>query len=380
MKRDNQLNFLRFGSKPLHSLARVLAAGVGIAILAACSNHHDNAVDPRAGHILISDQFNNRVIEVDSSGNIVWHFGNGPNDFSASSIVGVNDAQAVGANTLMAGTGTPPNAPSNCPTNTTTGCADNRVLLVDSTGKILFQYGQFGVTGSGANQLNTPVQATWTPKGTILITDQANQRIIEVDQMGNILWQYGQTGVSGIAAGQLNNPNAAELLDNGHVLISDENNSRAIEVDRKTAGNPIVATFTAKGTVSGVAFASRLANGNTLITDSNNSRIVEVDSGDNVVWQYFTNDSSGNNAPLPTRAVRTSDGNTLISDQFNDRVIVVDVNKNIVRSLGKLNVIGYNTSNVAADGLSAPYDAKVIGDFTGLTPAFDSDGDGDDTP
>src|SRR5215467_1184034 len=61
-----------------------------------------------SGNILIADQFNNRVIEADAAGNIVWSFGLGPNDFSASSIIGCNDAQRVGALTLMAGTGTPP--------------------------------------------------------------------------------------------------------------------------------------------------------------------------------------------------------------------------------------------------------------------------------
>jgi hypothetical protein len=127
-----------------------------------------------------------------------------------------------------------------------------------------------------------------------------------------------------------------------------------------------VATFTAGGTVSGVAFASRLPNGDTLLTDSNNSRIVEVDSSDTAVWQYFTNtDPSSNPAPLPTRAVRLKDGDTLISDQFNDRVIEVRLDKTIERQLGTL-----NTPGIGGGLLNAPYDAKVVGDYTGLTPPF----------
>ena len=107
-----------------------------------------------------------------------------------------------------------------------------------------------------------------------------------------IVWQYGTTGVSGDGTNQLNNPNSAELLENGHILIADENNNRAIEVTHDD--NPqIVATFTAGGTVSGVAFASRLPNGNTLLTDSNNNRTVEVDPSDTVVWQYVTNQRPG---------------------------------------------------------------------------------------
>jgi hypothetical protein len=110
-----------------------------------------------------------------------------------------------------------------------------------------------------------------------------------------------------------------------------------------------------------------LPSGDTLITDSNNSRIVEVDSHDNVEFQYFTNtDPNSNPAPLPTRAVRLQNGNTLISDQFNDRVIEINSAKQIVFTQGV-----ENTSGSGFDQLFAPYDAKVVGDYTGLTPPPD---------
>jgi hypothetical protein len=176
-------------------------------------------------------------------------------------------------------------------------------------------------------------------------------------------------GISGNGRNQLNNPNAAELLSNGHILISDENNNRAIEVTHATPSR-IVATFTAHGTTSGVAFASRLPNGDTLITDSNNSRIVEVDSNDNPVWEYFTNTRAGSNpAPLPTRAVRLANGDTLISDQFNHQVIEVNPSKMIVASYGTINNPGFSPST-AITKMNAPYSAYVIGDYTGITPPF----------
>ena len=339
---------------------------LGLVLGGAAAAFADPAHFNHPGNLLLADQFNNRVIEIDSAGNILWQFGIGPDDVTATSIVGTNDAQRVGPFTLMAGTGAPPGSEPAC----SNGCADNRVLLVDRHGHIRWQYGTFGVTGAGANELNTPVQNTWTPERTVLITDQGNQRIIEVSLDKRILWQYGQTGVMGNGDNQLNNPNAAELLDNGHILISDENNNRAIEVDR---GHNIIMTFTAEGTVSGVAFASRLNNGHTLLTDSNNNRVVEVDAHDHLVWQYVTNTESGSNsAPLPTRAIRTRDGKTIISDQFNHRVIIVDMAGHIVASFGNLNAPGFGTHN-ASEGLNAPYDAKRIGDYTGLTPLFDDE-------
>jgi len=147
---------------------------------------------------------------------------------------------------------------------------------------IVWQYGTFGVTGSGFNQLSVPVQNTYLPEPNgddhVLITDQGNNRIIEVRRSDKaIVWQYDG----------LNNPNSAELLVNGNILISDENNNQALEVTHTTPST-IVHTYIQAGGMlfSGVAFASRLPNGHTLITDSNNSRIVETDETGADFWHF----------------------------------------------------------------------------------------------
>ena len=380
----------------LSTLASVLLFG---SLSVSLFSLHTLAADDgfnKKGNVLIADQFNNRVIEVAPNGKIVWQFGLGPADFSDASIIGVNDAQRVGELTLMAGTGTPGGQPEAPDCTDPNGCPDNRVLLVDRAGHILWQYGQFGPGNSGPDQLNTPVQNTWlpdehethapkgVPPGHVLITDQANERIIEVTLSKHIVWQYGETGVAGSAFGQLSNPNCAELLENGHILICDENNNQALEVTHTTPSF-IVHTYVAAGGLAfnGVAFASRLSNGHTLITDSGNARIVETDENGGVFWEYFTNTDPNSNprggtGPLPTRAVRLSNGHTLISDQYNHRVIEVNHEKEIVHTFGKINSLGYNTHSVAGGGLNSPYDAKRIGDYTGLTPPFDNDHDLDD--
>jgi hypothetical protein len=340
-----------------------------------------NQMVNQPGNILIADQFNNRVIETTPAGNIVWSFGLGPNDFSMKSVIGCNDAQRVGKFTLMAGTGTPPNVIPQAPG----GAVDNRVFLVSPGGRIVWQYGQFGMIGDGPNLLSTPVQCTWLPNEHVLITDQGNNRVIEVTLGKKIVWQYPGSNTN--PGDQLVSPNSAELLENGHILIADEGNNRAIEVTRD---DQIVMTFTAGMTVGAVAFASRLPNGDTLLTDAGNSRAVEVDANDNFVWDYNTNtDPNSIPSPLPTRAVRLRGGDTLISDQFNNRVIRVSPDKQIVMSYG-LPLDGLNPlpgtggaigGNVGYDllttmnGLYSPYDAKVIGDYTGLTSPFIEDED-----
>ncbi len=302
-------------------------------------------------NILISDQFNNRVIEVDRGGSIVWSFGDGSATPGPTSVGAPNDAERVGNFTLISGTGSG-------------AIPDNRVILVNHRGKIVWQYGQGGVAGSGFDQLNTPVCAVYLPGGNVLITDQGNQRVIEVTPKHQIVWQYGLTGTAGADPGELNNPNSAERLPNGDVLIADEANNRVIEVDQaknivSTYGNPLDTTI-----LSQAAFASRLPSGYTIISDSGNNRIVEIDALGNQVAAYYTNTRAGSVAnPSTTRAVRLRDGGTLISDQFNNQVFEVDSLGAIVWSYGMIGVVGNGPNQ-----LNAPYDAKEIGDFTGLTP------------
>ena len=305
------------------------------------------------GNLLITDQFNNRVIEIDPNTKaIVWSFGSGSSQTcnpGPGSIIGSNDAERLANGlTVMAGTGIPSGVPN------TTPCVDNRVIVVAQNGSIVWQYGQANVTGSGPNQLSVPVFVTQLPNQDFLIVDQGNNRVIEVNQAKTIVWSYGPGSAS-----PLNNPNSAELLTNGNILIADENNNRTIEINR--AGQ-IVWSYS-QG-LAFAAFASRLPNGDTLITDSGHARIVEVSPSNNVVWQYYTNTTAGSNPnPLPTNAVRLANGNTVISDQYNDRVLIVDPSGKTVFQYGMI-----NTPGTGANQLYGPYTAYVIGDYTGQTP------------
>ena len=340
----------------LGSLSAAMVLSVGV----LCADDGGGGGFNRPGNVLITDQFNNRVIEVNPQTHaIVWSFGDGSSTAGPTSVVAPNDAERVGNLTLIAGTGAPPGAEPNCPN----GCPDNRVMLVNEQGQIVWQYGQAGVTGSGPNQLNTPVAAIFLPTGNVIITDQANERVIMVNMQKQIVWQYGQTGVSGSGFDQLNNPNSAELLNNGNVLMADESNNRAIEVNPVTF--EVVWQYPARpdpALLNGCAFASRLPDGNTLITDSLNNRVIEVTQNGAVVFNYSTLATGGNSAPNPTRAVRLSGGLTLISDQFNDRVIAVTQHGQIEFTQGVLNVPG-----TGFDQLNAPYSAYKIGDYFGMT-------------
>jgi hypothetical protein len=342
------------------AISVLLFSGLAISLF-AFGAHTAHASDEggfnQPGNVLITDQFNNRVIEVDRYKHIVWSFGS--NDPSLcnpgpGAIIGTNGAERLADGlTVMAGTGIPAGASSFLPG----GCVDNRVIVVDHDGNIVWQYGQAGVTGSGPNQLNVPVFVIQLPNHHFLITDQGNNRIIEVNKAKKVVFSYGPTS----GPGALNSPNSAELLPNGHILIADENNNRAIEITR--SGKIVWQIGTEVG-LNIVAFASRLPNGDTLIADAGNSRIVEVTHDKQIVFEYFTNTEKGSNpAPAPTNAVQLKNGDISIADQFNNRALIIDRDKTKDFQYGMTNVIGNGP-----DQLDGPYTAFVIGDYTGQTP------------
>jgi len=334
----------------------------GLAISFFASGTHQAHASNRGGfnqpgNVLITDQFNNRVIEVDRSKHIVWSFGSGNPSLcnpGPGTIIGTNGAERLADGlTVIAGTGIPAGASSFLPG----GCVDNRVIVVNQGDDIVWQYGQAGVTGSGPNQLNVPVFVIQLPNHHFLITDQGNNRIIEVNKEKHIVWSFGPTS----GPGALNSPNSAELLPNGHILIADENNNRAIEITR--SGKIVWQVSTEVG-LNTVAFASRLPNGNTLIADAGNNRIVEVTHDKHVVFQYFTNKAANSNPnPAPTNAVQLANGDISIADQFNNRALIIDRDKTKEFQYGMTNVIGNGFNQ-----LDGPYTAFVIGDYTGQTP------------
>ncbi len=207
----------------------------------------------RNGNTLITDTTNNRVIEVDPSGRLVFSSddcGGGTGRLSdGSHLEYPNDAHRMPNGALLI-----------------TDRNNNRVVLVSRKGRVLWTY----------NQVRHPHNADPLPNGNILIADSDGNAIIEVDRNGRRVWEYRND------ADPLSWPRDADRLPNGNTLITDSKNARVMEL---TPGGEIVWQYKVPY-LANFYDADALANGNILIADQQHRQILEIDRLGNVIWQF----------------------------------------------------------------------------------------------
>jgi hypothetical protein len=152
----------------------------------------NDAEETGEGRILVSDRNNNRMVEVDTDGRIVWLY---------DKLKHCHDADRLSnGNTMVASSD------------------ENRVLEIDPNGKTAWSYGD-----GSPEMLNWPRDADRLENGNTLITDSKNGRIIEVDKSGQIVWSFN--------LGYFGMPYEADRLSNGNTLISIQQRRQVIEVD-----------------------------------------------------------------------------------------------------------------------------------------------------
>ncbi|MHA1890935.1 MAG: aryl-sulfate sulfotransferase [Promethearchaeota archaeon] len=170
------------------------------------------------GNLLITDTRNDRVIEVDSNGNLVWEW-NVWDYFDVSDARDgtshVNDADRLpNGNTLI--------SVRNLDT----------VVEVNPKGDVVWMYGRMANSSEILGQHN-PTRLT---NGDTLICDSEHNRLVEINLTGNITWTYNPTQPYGHPLGWVRD---ADLLPNNHVLIGDgykfiNDISRILEINKET--------------------------------------------------------------------------------------------------------------------------------------------------
>ncbi len=239
--------------------------------------YHQRATDENS--TLISDTDNDRVIEINDNGEILWQ---------KSSLNSPFDSERLDNNNTLI-----------CETY------QDRVIEINSEGEIIWQ----------KTRLNKPYDAERLENGNTLICNRNNQSVIEITSEGVEVWNITDLGW----------PADAERLENGNTLIADTYNDQIIEVDSSKT------TVWSHTGLNRPYDAERLENGNTLIADTYNNKIIEVDSSGNEVWVYT-------NLNRPYDCERLQNGNTLITDRDNHRIIEVTAEKEIIWDTSNIGV------------------------------------------
>jgi len=130
------------------------------------------------------------------------------------------------------------------------------------------------------------------PNGNTLMTLRNYDTIIEVNPVGDIVWKYGDL-IYDMSIFKINHtilwgPHNADRLSNGHTMIADSRNRRILEVDM--LGNVVWELNSSHVDLWWPRDCDKLPNGNILIADSLNSRIIEVNSTYDIVWEYISSD------------------------------------------------------------------------------------------
>ena len=222
------------------------------------------------GFTLIADYTENRVIEVDDQGRVV---------FQMDDVFGAWDAECLDNGNLLI-----------------TEFAVSRVQEVDRKGKQVWVYEE---------GLTNPYDADRLPNGNTLIADTYANRVIEVSPEKKIVWKFDKDI----------RPFDCDRLPNGNTLICDVLKDRVIEVDPK--GEVV---WELKGMIN-AHDADRLPNGNTLVTLRSAGKVVEVDRSGKVVWEL-------KGLQQPSDADRLPNGNTIVAE--NTQVREFDRHGNMV--------------------------------------------------
>ena len=259
---------------------------------------------PFAHGLLIADRGNGRILAVDNSGHIFWKFpvkGSLPGGmpFAADDAFVAPDGKTIVANDEY----------------------HQVIYRIDiATRRVIWQYGHFGVPGSGVGYLHNPDDAYPLANGDIVVADIVNCRILEIAPDKHIVRTLGQTGVCRDNAPRTyGDPNGDTPLPDGGLLITEIHGSRVVRLS--PTGSVV---FDIHVPVAYPSDAQLDSHGNVILVDySTPGAVVAVTQQGHVLWRLAPTagrarmDHPSLGTPLPN-------GDIVINDDARDRIIVLD--------------------------------------------------------
>jgi hypothetical protein len=299
---------------------------------------------PFPGLLLIADRGNDRLLLVDGKKHVVWSY---PRRGAAPSFPFRYDDDAFFS----------PDYRSIISSQE----MQHTIQLISFPGaKVVWHYGRPNRPGAAPGRLDRPDDAYVLPDGTRTVADIANQRVLFISPSGRVVRQYGTTGVSGHRPPHLlGAPNGDAPTPDGGMLITEIAGSW---VDAISAAGKL--QWTVHTPALYPSDAQLLPGGRILLADySSPGRAFIVDRKGRVLWRYGPSSGSGQ-LDHPSLAVVLPGGLIAVSDDYHDRVVLIDPRaRRIVWQYGHTGVPGSSSGYLnTPDGLDFLPAATIAAD------------------
>jgi hypothetical protein len=262
------------------------------------------------GEVLIADKANNRLLEVDPYGHVVWRFP-GPGDLPRGQTFAVPDDAffAPGGESIVA-----------------TQEDNFAISVVDiRQSRIAYRYGVPGVSGSSPGHLNNPDDAIALPGGEILTADIKNCRLLVLHPPSHApARRLGATGgCVHDPPRAFGSPNGAFPATNGDTIVTEITGDW---VDVLAPSGRLVTAIHAPG-LTYPSDTNELRPGVFLSVDYTSPGAIETfDAKGRLIWRFAPKGAHA--LDHPSLALPLPNGDIIANDDYNDRVIVVDPRTN----------------------------------------------------
>jgi hypothetical protein len=262
------------------------------------------------GDVLVADKANNRLLEIDPYGRVVWRFPR-PGDLAAGQTFHVPDDAFYS-----------PNGRSIVATQED----DFTISAIDvAHDRISYRYGVPGVPGSSANHVYNPDDAMMLPGGQIVTADIKNCRLLVLQPPSHSpVQQIGSTaGCIHDPPHDFGAPNGAFPASNGDTIVTEITGDW---VDLMSPSGQLLHAVHAPG-FTYPSDTNQLRPGVFLSVDYTSPGAIETFNAEgDLLWRFAP---KGPNAlDHPSLAIPLPNGDILANDDYNDRVIVVDPQTN----------------------------------------------------
>ena len=183
--------------------------------------------------------------------------------------------------------------------------------------------------GSTLSPLKDPHDIILSSSGNFLIVDTGNDRILEIDYDGVCLWTCPRVSTRQNTS-QLSDPHQVTIGENDNLLISDTGNNRILIYNRVSDSVTQLSELKLPGTEEKIVMKNPrgcyFRNGHFWILDSGNSRIIIANKAFEVIgmWNGILDSSPLPHVFHPRWFTVTSSEKVLISDYFYSRILLLE--------------------------------------------------------